>query len=623
MPNHFLSAFILIPSIGFLLSLVIPKKNENAIAWTVFAAVLVNFVIAVCYDVLWIYQGSNVIDERDLLLYHSEHYEFFIDFYWDKISLVFFTVGTFLVLLVARYSQYYMHREPGYKRFFNTLLFFYMGYSVAVLSGNIETLFVGWEFLGVSSFLLIAFYRDRYLPIKNAVKVFSIYRVGDIGIILAMWLSHHLWNQNVTFAQLSDVTGVNSVLSEHSLIGAFIAMAVLVTAAAKSAQLPFTSWLPRAMEGPTPSSAIFYGSLSVHLGVFLLLRTFPIWQSQFSARILIGGVGFATAIVASGIARVQSSIKAQIAYGSASQIGLMFIEIAMGWTDLALFHFSGNAFLRTYQLLVSPSTVSYLIREQFFNFHPSAKSVESYFPKRLAATFYILGMKEFFLDGALYRFFWHPFKIVGRKLNFLRGWKLAVILTGMLSLPLLHYSSAINLSHGVMHTLSSMFALLGVVMVLKSFTEREKVFEAWWLVIANHVAVAIAISLNENYSMSHNLIYLSGIAIGGFSGYAFLFVLKSREGNINLDRFHGFVKYYPKMSMAFFFCCLALSGFPITPTFIGEDLIFGHIHEDQIGLAVLVSLSFILDGLSLIRIFARVFLGPSVRSVYESSYRSS
>jgi NADH:ubiquinone oxidoreductase subunit 5 (subunit L)/multisubunit Na+/H+ antiporter MnhA subunit len=156
MPNHFLSAFILIPAIGFLLSLVIPKKNENAIAWTVFAAVLVNFVIAVCYDVLWIYQGRNVIDERDLLLYHSEHYEFFIDFYWDKISLVFFTVGTFLVLLVARYSQYYMHREPGYKRFFNTLLFFYLGYSVAVLSGNIETLFVGWEFLGVSSFLLIA-----------------------------------------------------------------------------------------------------------------------------------------------------------------------------------------------------------------------------------------------------------------------------------------------------------------------------------------------------------------------------------------------------------------------------------------------------------------------------------
>jgi NADH:ubiquinone oxidoreductase subunit 5 (subunit L)/multisubunit Na+/H+ antiporter MnhA subunit len=427
----------------------------------------------------------------------------------------------------------------------------------------------------------------------------------------------------MSFAQLSDVTGVNSVLSEHSLIGALIAMAVLVTAAAKSAQLPFTSWLPRAMEGPTPSSAIFYGSLSVHLGVFLLLRTFPIWQSQFSARILIGGVGFMTAIVASGIARVQSSIKAQIAYGSASQIGLMFIEIAMGWTDLALFHFAGNAFLRTYQLLVSPSTVSYLIREQFFNFHSSAKSIESYLPKRLAATFYTLGMKEFFLDDALYRFFWHPFKIVGRKLNFLRGWKLAVLLSAMLSLPLLHYSSAINLSHGVMHSLSALFALLGVVMVLKSFTEREKVFEAWWLVIANHVVVAIAISLNENYSMSHNLIYLSGIAIGGLSGYALLSVLKSREGNINLDRFHGFVKYYPKMSMAFFFCCLALSGFPITPTFIGEDLIFGHIHEDQIGLAVLVSLSFILDGLSLIRIFARVFLGPSVRSVYESSYRSS
>lgn len=594
-----------------------------ALGWLVFTTVLLNFLLVIGYDIFWMVNGSVVQDERDLLIYGTDHYEFFIDFYWDKVSMVFFTVGSFLVLLVARYSQYYMHREAGYKRFFNTLLFFYLGYSITVLAGNIETLFVGWEFLGISSFLLITFYRDRYLPIKNAVKVFSIYRVGDVGVILAMWLSHHLWNANVTFAQMSDAAAVNHVLSEHSMMGVFIAISILVTAAAKSAQFPFSSWLPRAMEGPTPSSAIFYGSLSVHLGVFLLLRTFPIWESQWTARWLIGAIGLVTAVVTSGIARVQSSIRAQIAYGSASQIGLIFIELSLGWTSLALFHFAGNAFLRTYQLLVSPSVVSYLIREQFFNFQPSAKTIENYLPKRLATTFYVLGMKEFFLDGMLYRFFWQPFKAIGQRLNFLKGWLLLLVLVAMASVPVLRYVFHFDWSEYTRHSLSFVFALFGVIMVLKSFTERIHVMQAWWLVVANHFCVAIAISLNENYEMSHNYIYLSGIVLGGIIGFWLLRNARSKAGNIDLDRFHGNVKYYPKMAMAFFFCCLALSGFPITPTFIGEDLIFGHIHEDQIGLAVLVSLSFIIDGLALMRIFARVFFGPAVRSVYEASYRSS
>ena len=103
------------------------------------------------------------------------------------------------------------------------------------------------------------------------------------------------------------------------------------------------------MEGPTPSSAIFYGSLSVHLGVFLMLRTFPFWEHQTSMRIAIGLMGLVTSIAASVMANVQSTVKSQVAYSSISQIGLIFIEIALGWDTLALIHFAGNAFLRTYQ----------------------------------------------------------------------------------------------------------------------------------------------------------------------------------------------------------------------------------------------------------------------------------
>lgn len=151
----------------------------------------------------------------------------------------------------------------------------------------------------------------------------------------------------------------------HSTIGIFISAMFLLSASAKSAQMPFSSWLPRAMEGPTPSSAIFYGSLSVHIGVFLLLRTFPFWEFQTSVRLAIAFLGASTMLIATGIARVQSSVKSQIAYASIAQIGIIFIEVSLGFEKFAPFHFAGNAFLRTYQLLVSPSVVSYLIREQF------------------------------------------------------------------------------------------------------------------------------------------------------------------------------------------------------------------------------------------------------------------
>lgn len=119
---------------------------------------------------------------------------------------------------------------------------------------------------------------------------------------------------------------------------------LIIAASIKSAQVPFSSWLPRAMEGPTTSSAIFYGSLSVHIGVFLLIRTYPLWESLLSIKILIISIGAITGLVAAATARVQSTVKTQIAYASIAQIGLIFIEVALGFHSLALFHFAGNAF---------------------------------------------------------------------------------------------------------------------------------------------------------------------------------------------------------------------------------------------------------------------------------------
>jgi NADH:ubiquinone oxidoreductase subunit 5 (subunit L)/multisubunit Na+/H+ antiporter MnhA subunit len=615
--------FILIPFIGFIISLVIPQKNEDALSATSYLTVGLHWASINVFVVYWIVTGFPTFDHKYLTLYKTTDYEFFLDLYFDKITAVYLFVGSFLTFLVTIYSRYYLHREVGYKRFFNTILFFYLGYNIAVLSGNLETLFIGWEVLGISSFLLIAFYRNRYLPVKNAVKVFSVYRVADVGLILAMWMSHHLWHENVTFAELNNYTVVHEHLQSHTLIGVFISLMILISAVAKSAQLPFSSWLPRAMEGPTPSSAIFYGSLSVHLGVFLLLRTYPFWEQQTSVRILIALIGLLTAFITTGIARVQSSVKSQIAYASIGQIGLIFIELAAGFENLALIHFAGNAFLRTYQLLVSPSVVTYLIREQFYNFSPRVSSIERFYPKKMAYSLYILCIKEWNLDSMMYRFFWNPLKWLGNKLNFLTIDGLIVFFIPAYIIGMFSFMNKDFISPEIVSRLPILFSLIALTMVLKAFTERKISRLSWLLIIMNHLWVALAISFNENFKYGQPIMYLSGIMVFGIIGYLCLRRLKRLEGNINLNQFHGHAYRHPKISLVFLICCLGVSGFPISPTFIGEDLIFTHIHEDQAVLALFTSLSFILDGLAIIRIYARVFLGPHVKSVYEMAYRSS
>jgi NADH:ubiquinone oxidoreductase subunit 5 (subunit L)/multisubunit Na+/H+ antiporter MnhA subunit len=618
-----LHTLVILPIAGFLVSLVIPRTRETLISRVAFLTVGLHLALAVGFVIYWLYNGHPTLDQKDMALIHTNSYEFFLDFSFDKIAATYLLVGAFLTFLVTVYSRYYMHREIGYKRFFNTMLFFYFGYVIVVLSGNLETMFVGWEMLGISSFLLIAFYRDRYLPVKNAVKVFSIYRVGDVGLILTMWLTHHLFHENITFLKMSNYALVHEHLATHSWVGVFISLMILITAAAKSAQLPFSSWLPRAMEGPTPSSAIFYGSLAVHVGVFLLLRTYPFWEHQLSVRILIGLVGLSTTVVTTGIARVQSSIKAQIAYASSAQIGLIFIEVAAGLENLALFHFAGNAFLRTYQLLVSPSVVSYLIREQFYNFVPRHRSIEDTFPKKLRYSLYILCLKEWNIDSFMYRYLWNPLKWLGRKLDFMTlrsafGFFVPVYVIGLVSLYMEDY-----IPQRIHQALPLVFSVVALIAVLKSFTERKKARLSWTLVIMNHFWIALAISFNEHFGFEETLLYISGIVLAGILGFIVLGRLKGIEGNIDLDQFHGHSYKHPRLAFVFLVACLAATGFPITPTFVGEDLIFTHIHEGQVMLAFFVSLSFIIDGLAIIRIYARVFLGPHVKSVYEMAYRSS
>jgi NADH:ubiquinone oxidoreductase subunit 5 (subunit L)/multisubunit Na+/H+ antiporter MnhA subunit len=615
---------IAIPTAGFVISLLIPEKNEFLLSRSAMLTALLTFISAIGLIVFWGMNGFVSLNVKEIALYKSEEYTFLIDLYFDRVTAVYLFVGSFLTLLITVYSRYYLHREKGYKRFFNTILFFFVGYNITIFAGNFETLFVGWEILGLSSFLLIAFYRERYLPVRNAMRVFSIYRIGDVGIILAMWASHHLWEANVTFIQLENQMNVHQHLVGHSAAAIFISLMIVLAAAVKSAQFPFSSWLARAMEGPTPSSAIFYGSLSVHFGAFLLMRTFPYWQEQTFIRVAVILLGLSSALVAAPIARIQSSIKSKVAYASIVQIGLIFIEIALGLEMLALIHFAGNAFLRTYQLLVSPSVVAYRIREQFYNFSIRTQPIVGTYWKKWEYTIYQLSLREFQLDTIINKSVFSRIKKLGKNLSFINFNNVFFVFVPLYLLGIIAFIYRDRFDPFVLNYLPEALSFIGLLMVFRAFGERKSPFLAWTLLMMSNFWSVLAAAFNSGISWVEFAFYLSGVVVLGVFGLVVLNILKSKEPKFfSLNGYFGHSYQHPRLAFVFLICCLGIMGFPITPTFIGEDLLFSHIEEKQIFLAIFNALSYIIGGISVLRIYARLFLGQHCKTFHPTALQAS
>lgn len=622
--EKFLHFFILVPLFGFIMSLLIGNKREKLISFIAIGTVGVQLFGLLIFIVYWISGGSQTLDIKHFTFYKEDNVEIFIDLFFDKITAVFTLIGAIITFSVAIFSRFYLHRDSGFKRFFNTLLLFYFAYSLVIFSGNFETLFIGWEFLGISSFLLIIFYRDRYLPIKNGLKTISIYRLSDVCLMLALWMSHHLWHENITFIKLNDLDLVASHIEEHSYYVSFIVLMIVIAAAIKSAQFPFSSWLPRAMEGPTTSSAIFYGSLSAHIGVFLLMRTFPYWETILSIKILVITIGLITAVVASSIASVQSSVKTQIAYGSIAQIGIMFVELAMGWHTLVLIHFTGNAFLRTYQLLVSPSVLGYLIHDQFFSYVPKQFGAKNSFWNKISNTVYLLSLKEWNMDAFQFNYLWSPFKWIGRKLNFLNHKTILFSLVLIYIIGLFLFMNDEILPKQLDEFLHIFFAFIGMILILKSFSKRTDAIIVWFMIIASQFYILLSIAfLNDQYEYIEILLYVSGLSIAAVTGFYCLNKLKLIEKNIDLNDFYGYNHDHPKYGFWFLISCLAFVGLPFSPTFIGVDLMFSHIDKNEYGLISITAISFLFIEISVLRIYARLFLGPNKKQNHPIAYRSS
>ncbi|HSX07077.1 MAG TPA: proton-conducting transporter membrane subunit [Candidatus Saccharimonadia bacterium] len=616
MLTQLLTTLLLIPILGFTGCILMPKQQERGIFSIATTTILSELAAFLFLSYHWLSAGAAPVSTSIGTLYASRQYTFSLALYFDRLSAVFLGMAAIMTSLVFIFSKYYMHREPGFKRFYSVVMLFFIGLTFIILAGNFEMLLLGWEFIGISSVLLIAFYRDRFLPARNALKVFSVYRIADTSLLVAIWYAHHIFERNIHFSEFSAVGAQHG--GQLALLGLFLFIAALI----KSAQFPFSYWLPRAMEGPTTSSAIFYGALSVHMGLFLLLRTYPLWQGSMWLRITIAAFGLGTAVIASTITRVQSSIKTQIAYASITQIGIMFTEVAVGLPWLALLHFVSNASLRTYQLLISPSVVSYLVHDQFFYFAPPPQRIKNTLLGKLRGTVYVLSIKEWNMNTAVSRYVWRPLKSIGRAFAFLDAFAVQGI-SLVLLLIIAWIAAHVALAVSTKLAISTVAAMISILFYVRAYTTKNSAKIGWNLIMLGHLFGTLFLGLASKGSSRYLVGYGAGVAVAFIMGHACLWYLQVRGESLILGEYHGSIYAFKKLGNFFFLVCLLFMAFPVSSSFLAQDILLSLIprnHELQIGL---FCITYLLVGVGVMRLYAKVFFGPYKTGYHEVAYKSS
>lgn len=393
--------------------------GEAIIARVTQLCVVGGLLCAVAVLALMLITGErNVpIEVGDWVVLHAEDFHFHLKFVFDRLSVPFAILSFVLIGTIGAFANQYLHRESGYGRFFLLFALFLLGMTLASLAGTIEVLFLGWELVGLSSALLVAYFHERPSPVLNGQRVWSVYRVADAAFLMAALTLHHLTSGG-DFAKLMGSEpwphGVAAMTSQEAL---FVGLLLLIAAAGKSALVPFSGWLPRAMEGPTPSSAVFYGALSVHLGAFLLLRVSPVLAASALLSWMVVALGLTSAAYGALVGRVQSDVKTALAFASLTQVGIITAEIGLGWSYIALIHIIGHACLRTLQLVRAPTLLhDYNVLENAIGDHlqNEPRAWERLIPAPARLTLYRLSLERGYLDAMIDEFIIRPFTRVFR-----------------------------------------------------------------------------------------------------------------------------------------------------------------------------------------------------------------
>ena len=286
--------------------------------------------------------------------------DFHVDvaFQIDPLSTLMMLVVTWVSFVIHVYSNGYMHEDHGFWRFFTWLPLFVFFMLILVMADNYLLMYVGWEGVGLCSYLLIGFWFEKPAPQKAANKAFWMNRIGDWGYAVGAILIF------LTFGSLSFREVFAKVNIAHGELLTAIALFLFLGAAGKSAQLPLYTWLPDAMEGPTPVSALIHAATMVTAGVYLTARSTPIFAAAGPALLVVAIIGTATAVLAATIALVQTDIKRVLAYSTVSQLGYMFLGVGVGAPIAAMFHLATHAFFKALLFLGSGSVIHAIGGEQ-------------------------------------------------------------------------------------------------------------------------------------------------------------------------------------------------------------------------------------------------------------------
>ena len=279
----------------------------------------------------------------------------------DPLSVFMFLIVTGVGFVIHVYSVGYMHDDPEYSRFFAYLNLFIFSMLLLVAAADFFFLIVGWALVGLASYLLIGFWREKTSAVLAARKAFVMNVIGDVGMVIAALVIFETFgtlNFVDVFASAPDQFRPN----DDSML--LITMLLLVGAFAKSAQLPLHTWLPDAMEGPTPVSALIHAATMVTAGVYLVARCHVLYELAPYTMYFIAGVGIITAIFAGSMAMVQYDIKRVIAYSTMSQLGYMFLAMGLGVYSLGMFHLMTHAFFKALLFMAAGSVIHSLDGEQ-------------------------------------------------------------------------------------------------------------------------------------------------------------------------------------------------------------------------------------------------------------------
>ncbi len=406
---------LMVGALGFA-ALVERVLSEHTIHWLIQIAMLTGLVASLSMlSLMLIWKDRYVPVVVFPWIEIESEYHFTVEFSFDRLSVPFVILTFLLCGTIGAFANKYLHREKGFNRFFTLYSIFVLGMIIATLAGSIETLFIGWEMVGLSSALLVAYFHERPSPVRNGLHVWVVYRISDAALLMASVVIHHVLHNGQFDLLLGTVPGSlgwpdgeTPLTSNQCLL---VGSLLLVAAAGKSALVPFSGWLPRAMEGPTPSSAVFYGALSVHLGAFLLLRFSPLLERSPLLSWLVVTVGVSTILLATLAERVQTDIKSDLSFASLIQVGIIVTEIGFGLRYIALIHIIGHACFRTLQFLRAPTILhDYRVLENAMGTHMRHVTgpIQWYVPKFLRHAVYLFAFEKGFLDALLIGYLANP-----------------------------------------------------------------------------------------------------------------------------------------------------------------------------------------------------------------------